>query len=144
MKFKHLEIQVQRDPVLAAGKATKTMKIALRYRGLNARANWQMLVETQLKKLRDLARIASAQVILEWQREVKPGYRVLAHLEVPGPDYHAEAQDYTVPAALLKVVKNLEQQIRSRKSRRSDRLKTNLQLGLAPNRWSMAPAGRGI
>ena len=118
------------------------MKITLRYRGLNARAIWQTLVEAQLKRLQNLANIASARVILESQQEVKPAFRVFAHLEVPGPDFHAEARDHTLPAALLKVVKNLERQIRSRRTRRADKLKTNLQLGIAPNRWSMAPAGR--
>jgi ribosome-associated translation inhibitor RaiA len=119
------------------------MNIILRYRGLNARAFWQGLVEAQLKRLQSLVAIASARVTLEWQHEVKPAFRVLALLEVPGPDFHAEASDYTLQAALLKAVNNLERQIRARKSHQSDKRKSNLQLGLLPARSSQAlSAGR--
>jgi ribosomal subunit interface protein len=129
---------------LPAGKqAVKPnyMKIALRYCGLNARALWQGLVESQLKRLQALAEIASAHVTLEWQHEATPAFRVQAQLEVPGPDYHAEARDHTLRAALSKVVKDLERQIRSRKNRRAARRKTNIQLGLSPGRGSMGLAG---
>jgi len=114
------------------------MNIKLNYRGLNPRAVWQGLVEAQLKRLQNLVAVASARVTLEWQREVKPSFRVMAWLEVPGPDFHAEASDYTLRAALLKVVQNLEKQIRSRKGRRADKRKTNVQLGLFPGR---SPSG---
>ena len=117
------------------------MKILLRYCGLNARASWQGLVEAQLRKLENLAAIASARVTLEWQREVKPAFRVLTLLEVPGPDVHAEARDHTLQAALLKVVKDLERQIRSRRRRRAERWKSNLRLGLMPGHGSMRLAG---
>ena len=117
------------------------MKILLRYCGLNARTAWRELVETKLRKLESLAAIASAQVTLEWRHEVKPGFRVLTLLEVPGPDVHAEARDHTLQAALLKVVKDLERQIRSRRSRRAERWKTNLQLGLIAGQGSMRLAG---
>ena len=117
------------------------MNIKLHYCGLNARAVWQGLVEVQLKRLQSLAAIASAQVTLEWQRELKPAFRVQAKLAVPGPDFHAEARDHTLEAALLKVVKNLERQIRSRRNRRAERWKTNLRLGLIPGQGSMRLAG---
>ena len=117
------------------------MKILLRYCGLNARTALRQLVETQLRKLESLAAIASAQVTLEWRHEVKPAFRVLTLLEVPGPDVHAEAHDYTLPAALLKVVKDLERQIRGRRSRRVDRRKTNLQLGFMPGHGPMRLVG---
>ena len=94
-----------------------------------------------MKRLQSLAAIASAQVTLEWQNQVKPVFRVLTLLEVPGPDFHAEARDYTLQAALLKVVKNLERQIRVRKSRQADRRKTNLQLGFMPSHGPMRLAG---
>ena len=117
------------------------MKILLRYCGLNARTAWRELVEAQLRRLESLAAIASAQVTLEWRHEVKPAFRVLTLLEVPGPDVHAEAHDYTLPAALLKVVKDLERQIRGRRSRRADRRKTNLQLGFIPGHGPMRLVG---
>ena len=118
------------------------MNIILRYHGLKARGFWQRLVEAQLKRLQSLVAIASARVTLEWQHEVKPAFRVLALLEVPGPDFHAEASDYTLQAALLKAVKNLERQIRARKSRQADKRKSKLQLGLLPARSSLTLSGR--
>ena len=113
------------------------MKILLRYCGLNASAYWRGLVEAQLRKLEGLAAIASARVTLEWQREVKPAFRVLTLLEVPGPDVHAEARDHTLQAALLKVVKDLERQIRSRRNRQAERWKRRLRLGLLPSQGSV-------
>ena len=113
----------------------------MRYRGLNARAFWQGLVEAQLKKLQALVAIASARVTLERQHEVKPAFRVLALQEVPGPDFHAEASDYTLEAAWLKVAKSLERQIRARKSRHLDKWKTKVRLGLLPRHSSLAAAG---
>ena len=120
------------------------MNIIVRYCGLAKRAVWQGLVEQKLRKLQNLAAIATAWVTLEWQHGVKPAFRVLTRLEVPGPDYHAEASGYTLPAALVKVVKDLERQIQARKNRRAGKWKTNLQLGLNPGHSSPGlPGSRG-
>jgi ribosome-associated translation inhibitor RaiA len=108
------------------------MNTILRYRGLHTRTVWQGEVETQLKRLENLTAIASSEVTLEWQHEIKPAFRVAVLLEVAGPDYHAETRDHTIQAALLKVVKDLERQIRSRKNRRVSGRKANCQLGLLP------------
>lgn len=113
----------------------------MRYHGLTARAFWQGLVEAQLKKLGSLVAIASARVTLERQHEVKPAFRVLTLLEVPGPDFHAEASDNTLQAALSKVVKDLDRQIRARKNRQVDRWKTKVRFGLLQGRSSPTPAG---
>jgi ribosomal subunit interface protein len=117
------------------------MNVVLRYRGLKPRAGLQALIEAQLRKLHMLAAIASARVTLEWQQQIKRAFRVLAVLEVPGPDFHAEASDYTIEAALRKVIKNLERQIRSRKNRRLERRKTKPQIGLLPGRLPSVLAG---
>jgi ribosome-associated translation inhibitor RaiA len=141
MKSNVIEMQIQRQQTAADIKPKTPMNVILRYHGLRARAVWQGLVEAQLKRLQDLAAIASARVTLEWQHEVKPAFRVLALLEVPGPDFHAEASDYTLQAALLKVVKNLERQMRMRKSRQADKRKTNVRFGLLPGPTSLTLAG---
>ena len=120
------------------------MNIIVRYCGLTKRAIWQDLVESRLRKLQDLGAIATARVTLEWQHGAKHAFRVLTQLEVPGPDFHAEATDYTLPAALVKVVRSLEKQIRSRKNRRADRWKTNVRLGLNPVRTSPALVGSRV
>ena len=80
--------------------------ISLLYRGLSPSAFWRSLVEGQIRKLQHLASIASARISLERQRQSKPAFRVLAMLEVPGPDFHAEASDCTLRAALLKATNN--------------------------------------
>jgi ribosome-associated translation inhibitor RaiA len=87
-----------------------------------------------MRKLQDLAAIVSARITLERQREVTPGFRVFVTLEVPGPDFHAEARDYTLQAALLKVIDNLRRQMQSRKNRQLDRRKHNSKLGLLHGR----------
>lgn len=102
---------------------TNGTKIDLLYRGLNPRALWRDLVERQFSTLQHLASIASAKVTLERQPQSRPGFRVQAVLEVPGPDFHAEATDYTLRAALLKVAGNLRQQMQSRKNRQLARRK---------------------
>src|SRR5436189_2203971 len=91
----------------------RRMNIIVRYCGVTKRAICQQLVESKLRKLQNLAAITTARITLEWQHGVKPAFRVLTQLEVPGPDFHAEASDHTLPAAIVKVVKSLEKQIRS-------------------------------
>jgi ribosome-associated translation inhibitor RaiA len=125
------------------------LKINLSYRGLNPRKIWRRLVEGQMKKLQGLAAILSARITLEHQREVTPGFRVFAMLEVPGPDFHAEARDYTLQAALLKVIDNLRRQMQSRRNRQLERRKDSSKLGLLHGRArfvmnAAAAAARGF
>ncbi len=108
------------------------MNIRVHYCGLANRSVLQDLLEAKLKKLQKLAAIASARVTLVRQHGAKPAFRVLTLLEVPGPDYHAEASDYTLAAAIGKVVRSLEKQILGRRNRRAGNWKTKLRLGLNP------------
>ena len=108
-----------------ANVGTET-KIHLACRGMKLCALWNRLVGAQVERLQDLGSIQSASVTLERQAQIKPAFRVMAILEVPGPDYHAEAADYTLRAALLKVADNLRRQMQSRKNRRLNRRKDRL------------------
>ncbi len=117
------------------------MKTTLRCLGLNAQATWNHLLREHLSQLQRLADIESAQIVLERQREATPAYRAHMVLVVPGPDYHADAKDYTLTAALRKVVENLKRQILARQTRRRVKEKSNLQLGTISRRWSGASAG---
>jgi ribosome-associated translation inhibitor RaiA len=110
------------------------LNISLSYRGLNPRAIWRGLVEAQIRKLQELASILSARITLERQRQAKPAFRVFAILEVPGPDFHAEARDYTLQAALLKVINHLRRQMRARKGRQLERRKNHAKTGLLHGR----------
>jgi hypothetical protein len=103
-------------------------KIHLSCRGLKPCALWECLVGAQVARLQHLGSIQSATVTLERQTQIKPGFRVMALLEVPGPDYHAEAADYTLRAALLKVADSLREQMLSRKNRQLSRRKDRLAL----------------
>jgi ribosome-associated translation inhibitor RaiA len=110
------------------------MTIIVRYCGVTKCAFWQNLVETRFRGLQNEAAISTARVTLAWERGMTPAFRVFAHLEVPGPDFHAEATDHTLAAALTKAIKSLQRQIRARKRRRADRWKTNPHPGLTRGR----------
>lgn len=110
------------------------VNVSLRYRGLNPRAIWRGLVEVQIRKLQELASIVSASITLERRKQFKPAFRVFATVEVPGPDFHAEASDYTLHAALLKVINNLRRQMQARKNRQLEQRKNSSKLGLLHGR----------
>jgi len=99
------------------------LNINLLYRGLDPRAIWRSLVEAHVRKLQHLASIISARITLERQRQLKPAFRVSAVLEVPGPDFHAEASGYTLQAAIGKVIENLRRQMQTRRNRLIERHK---------------------
>src|ERR1019366_6363911 len=104
------------------------MKTTLRCLGLDAHATWQDLVMEQLHRLKSLTDIESAEVILERQGNRSPAHRARELLTVPGPDFHAEAMDYTLAAALHKAVEDLARQIRARQTKHVERRKSRLQL----------------
>jgi len=114
------------------------MKTTLRYLGLNAQAAWNRLVQEHLHLLKTLANIESAEVVLERQRYGTPAFRARMVLVVPGPDYHAEAVDHTLGAAVRKTVRNLQRQIQARQTKRRGNGKSNLQLGKILSRWPNA------
>ncbi len=115
------------------------MKVSLRFSNLKPQASWQKLIEAQLSRLEVLGEIASARVRVEWFRDTHPAFKVTVFLEVPGPDFHAEAADHTLAAAILKVVVALERQMKSRKRQQLVRHKAHGQLR-APVVRSSAPA----
>lgn len=117
------------------------MKTTLRYLGLNADATSTQLAQEHLNHLQSLTDIEAAQVILERQREATPAFRARLVLVVPGPDYHADAVDHTLAAALHKAVENLKRQIMARQTKSRVKVKGNLQLGPISRRWSSGLAG---
>lgn len=97
------------------------MKLNFRLRGWKSSAGLQRLVETQLGGLQNSHEVSNAQVVLEHQSSATPAWSARVHLEVPGPDLHAEARDHTVAAAWRKVVADLKGQIGRRLDRRRQR-----------------------
>ena len=118
------------------------MKTSLRYLGLDAQAAWNGRVQEHLNLLQKLTNIESAQVVLERQRDDTRAFRAHMVLVVPGPDFHADAADYTLTAALRKAVENLKRQIRARQTKRRVNGKSKLQLGKLSRRWSSTMAGQ--
>ncbi len=100
-----------------------TMKIQYQLLGLNPRAVPDRPLDQHLEALSRLLPIDSAHVVLEHQRDVTPPFCVSAALAVPGPDIHAAARDHTLQAAIIKVVRRLEEQIQERKTLQQLRLK---------------------
>ena len=117
------------------------MKILLRSLGLNTQVAWSGQVQERLNCLQKLTTIESARVTLERHREEAPSFRVQVVLAVPGPDYHADAADFTLAAALRKAVGSLKRQILARRNKRRVQGKSNLQLGTISRRWANAFAG---
>ena len=118
------------------------MKTSLRYLGINAQAAWDRLVQEHLNFLQNMTNIESAQVVLERHRDDTPAFRAHVVLVVPGPDFHADAADHTLAAALRKAVENLKRQILARQTKRRVKGKSNLQLGKMSIRCSSALAGQ--
>lgn len=116
------------------------MKTTLRYLGLNAQDAWNRLVQEHLHGLKKLAHIESAEVVLERHRNGTPAFRARMVLVVPGPDFHAEAVDHTLAAAVRKTVLNLKRQIQARQTKRRGNGKSNLELGRIPSRGPNALA----
>ena len=97
------------------------MNFAFRLRGWKSSAALQHLVATQLHRLRTFVDVSGAAVTLERRRSATPAWVARAHLQVPGPDLRAEAQDHTVEAAWRKVMQALYAQIAHRAERRRQR-----------------------
>jgi hypothetical protein len=102
---------------------TETLKISLQLRGINNFDVPDYLINQNLHSLHLIIPISSAQVLLEHQPATAPSFRVVAHLAVAGPDFHASARDHTLLAAWRKVAKRLKQQYQGRITQRQLRLK---------------------
>jgi len=111
------------------------MNIRVHFLGLNGNRRLRDMVQPQLAALRRMASISSAVVVLKRQWGGGPRFEAHAHLAVPGPDIHAEARDQTLQAAWRKVCRSLEQQIKRRKSKPAERVKSNLQQPISTMRW---------
>jgi ribosome-associated translation inhibitor RaiA len=109
------------------------MKIQYQLRGLKPRAVADRPLDQHLEHLDRLIAISSAQVVLEHQWHAAPPFCASVELAVPGPDIHAAARDHTLEAAVLKVVRRLEEQIEARRNRQQLRLKGREQCRRVPS-----------
>jgi ribosome-associated translation inhibitor RaiA len=93
------------------------VKSTLTFNTREAQVPWPSLLTQQLERWQSLTTIAAAEVVLEQQRGNGRAFRVKVRLEVAGPGLNTEASDSTLEGALLLATRNLEHQIRGRKSK---------------------------
>jgi ribosome-associated translation inhibitor RaiA len=112
------------------------MEVQYQRRGLNQQAVTERLMLQSLKQLDQIIPISTALVVLEHQPNASPPFSASVEMAVPGPDIHAAARDHTLKAAVLKVVRRLEEQVEARKHHQELRLKRHEQSRTGPNQWS--------
>ncbi len=89
---------------------------------------------SDLQLLNEIMPIAHADISLTRQHQSTPPFQAVVLLGVPGPDIHAAARDHTWPAAWLKVIARLREQMEDRQSRQQARHKGPRDLHIAPGR----------
>jgi ribosome-associated translation inhibitor RaiA len=99
------------------------MTIQFHMQKLKADDQLRQQVEADLQEISRKMAVASADVMLRWQREIAPPCQAAVTLTVPGPDIHAAARDYTWPAAWRKVMMRLREQVLERQLRQTSRRK---------------------
>lgn len=103
------------------------MKLIVQHISVRSTDGLDTWVERQVLALGRLRQIDEAHVRLACFLDVSPAYHVRVHLVTPGPDVIAESNDHTLRAAIDKVIRQLQNKITGRASRR-------LQVG--KGRWS--------
>jgi hypothetical protein len=118
------------------------MQIQFHIRGLNLSPTLRRQFEPPLEGLKSLISISAAAVVLEHRRDDLPPFRAYACLAVPGPDIHADARDYTLEAAWLKVTTAMRRQVLQHRSRQAARVKGNGQVHARASRLPSLVAAR--
>lgn len=103
------------------------MQIVIAHKHVKSVDDQDRVVEQRLFALADQLQIDEARVVFERRWDGAPPYRVGIHIVTPGPDVLAEGEDQTLPAAVLKSLRQLENRIRHRNGRGLRRIKSNLQ-----------------
>jgi hypothetical protein len=99
------------------------MKIVLKHLNHRPSESITALISRHLADLAKRRRIDESRVLIEHCPHASPPFRVAAHLVTPGPDFFAESFDYTLRAALAKVVLGLGDDIGERHAKRVRRLR---------------------
>ena len=97
------------------------MKMNLRFRRCADTEASRKMISDSLEPLSRELDITAVHATVEQPSEGSPAIRAAVHLEVPGPDITAAANDYTFAAAWNKVMKSLKRQIQRRLARRETR-----------------------
>ena len=92
------------------------MKVQFHINGFKADGPLRRQLEADLERLNGAIPVACANVVLERQRDTNPPFEAVVRLSVPGPDLHAAARDHTWPAAWIKVLTRVREQIEARRN----------------------------
>jgi ribosome-associated translation inhibitor RaiA len=115
------------------------MRVEFHILGLKADNQLHHQLASDLQHLNDLIPITCADISLARQHDSTPPFQAAVLLGVPGPDIHAAARDHTWPAAWLKVVARLREQIEARQNRQQARQRGPRHLDIAPRRTNGVP-----
>ena len=107
------------------------MKLTLKHRHEEPTPQIAELIESEIKALEPSLRIDEARVNIERQ-EASPPYRISAHLVTPGPDVTADARDFTLRAALGKLIRSIREKISHRAGKRMRRNRSHISGRMAP------------
>jgi len=104
---------------------TTSMRLNVQHLNIPALATLDAWVEKQIFALGRTRQIDEANIRLIRLENASPAFQVNVHLVTPGPDVFAEGRDHTLRAAFAKVMTQLRETIRSRSTKRLQRLKSN-------------------
>ena len=102
------------------------MRLNLQHFSIRSTDTLDSWIEQQILALGRLRQIDEANIRLACHRDVSPAYHVRVHLVTPGPDVIAESNDHTLRAAVDKAIKQLQNTIVGRVTRRLRSAKNDL------------------
>lgn len=112
------------------------MKLTIQHRNVRSTDKLNRSIEEKVLALHPRVQIDEASVLLEQDEELSPPYTVKLHLVTPGPDIFADGQDYTIQAAIKKMMESVDSELARRSRKRERRLQSQFntqagRLGLA-------------
>jgi hypothetical protein len=102
------------------------MHITIKHKGVASEDRWDRMIEDGLFSLADRVRVEEARVVIERRWDGQVPFRASTHIVTPGPDITADGVDHTIQAAVLKMLRSLNEGVRQRMARRSERVKSKL------------------
>lgn len=99
------------------------MKVTIQHRNIQPTGKLNSSVKERILALKPRLQIDEAKILLEQNFEVSPPFAVRLHLVTPGPDVIAEGRDYTIQAAMNKMLGTVNEELVRRSHKRVRKLK---------------------
>lgn len=109
------------------------MKTILRFYRLADTAKNRNIVARELEPIVAELPVDKATVTVDMADDSGDRYEASVHLEVPGPDIHDSAKDYTVQAAWRKIARQIKDELKRRLNKRQSE-RSRPRLSAAQNR----------